>query len=120
MPLPESRPFQIWEFDRAGPEKQLSRGSLLLVVKSYLALSELHKSCECQTLQIESMESEKASGKVATAKRQPPPEAEAQILTRRLVIAAFWAVALFLGLPIWWRTTSVYRAYLPLEAMLEW
>jgi Phosphatidylinositol-glycan biosynthesis class S protein len=27
---------------------------------------------------------------------------------------------IFLGLPLWWKTTNIYRAKLPLELMDEW
>ncbi|KAJ5156403.1 hypothetical protein N7492_009206 [Penicillium capsulatum] len=37
--------------------------------------------------------------------------------TRFRVIAAFWAVIIFLGFPIWWKTTSIYRAHLPIQEM---
>lgn len=53
-------------------------------------------------------------------KKSPPPETAEHILRKRLIIASFWAVVLFLGLPIWWRTTTVYRANLPLQQMLDW
>jgi phosphatidylinositol glycan class S len=36
------------------------------------------------------------------------------------VIAAFWVVIIFLGFPIWWKTTSIYRAHLPIEEMVDW
>lgn len=45
------------------------------------------------------------------------PEA---VWTRTKVILAFWAVVVFLGLPMWWKTTSIYRANLPIEEMNEW
>lgn len=54
------------------------------------------------------------------ATRAPPPEKPASIRTRSLVIAAFWAVIVFLGLPMWWTTTSIYRARLPLVEMNDW
>ena len=41
-------------------------------------------------------------------------------LTQRRVVLSFWAVILFLGLPMWWKTTSIYRAKLPIERMLAW
>ncbi|KAL5335282.1 phosphatidylinositol-glycan biosynthesis class S protein-domain-containing protein [Aspergillus crustosus] len=50
----------------------------------------------------------------------PPPEKPSAIQTRFKVVAAFWAVILFLGLPIWWKTTSIYRAELPIQEMLDW
>lgn len=52
--------------------------------------------------------------------KQPPPEAQESITNRRLILLSFWAVAVFLGLPIWWKTTTVYRAPLPLQPMLDW
>ena len=66
------------------------------------------------------MEPEEGPGKVVHAKKQPPAELFTHIFTRGLVTVAFWAVALLLGLPLWWKTTSVYRANLPLQEMLDW
>ena len=57
---------------------------------------------------------------IVTALRQPPPEPRAAIWTRRFTIASFWAVAILLGLPIWWKTTTIHRASLPLQAMNAW
>ena len=53
-------------------------------------------------------------------KKSPPPERPERILRRRYIILSFWAVVLFLGLPVWWKTTTVYRASLPLQQMLDW
>ncbi|KAG0246359.1 hypothetical protein BGX31_002660 [Mortierella sp. GBA43] len=39
--------------------------------------------------------------------------------TRRLVLLSVWAVVL-LGLPLWWKTTRVYRAELPYEDIEHW
>lgn len=50
----------------------------------------------------------------------PPPEKPSALQTRFKVVAAFWAVILFLGFPIWWKTTSIYRAELPTQDMLDW
>jgi hypothetical protein len=52
--------------------------------------------------------------------KQPPPETSEGIWMRRWIMFSFWSVAVFLGLPIWWKTTTVYRAPLPLDQMLEW
>ncbi|PYI28670.1 hypothetical protein BP00DRAFT_350538 [Aspergillus indologenus CBS 114.80] len=52
--------------------------------------------------------------------RPPPPEKPEAIRTRFKVIAAFWAVIVFLGFPIWWKTTSIYRASLPIPEMIDW
>ncbi|KAJ6187260.1 hypothetical protein N7519_002168 [Penicillium mononematosum] len=56
----------------------------------------------------------------ASVKRAPPPETPAALQTRFRVITAFWAVIIFLGFPIWWKTTSIYRASLPIEEMVDW
>lgn len=55
-----------------------------------------------------------------SAQRVPPPEKPEAIQTRFKVIAAFWAVIIFLGFPIWWKTTSIYRATLPFQEMTDW
>jgi phosphatidylinositol glycan class S len=49
-----------------------------------------------------------------------PPEKTEAIRTRTKVILAFWVVIIFFGLPMWWKTTSVYRASLPLDEMMSW
>lgn len=58
-----------------------------------------------------------ASSKEAS---KPPPESLEGIRIRSLVIVSFWAVVIFLGLPIWLWTTSIYRARLPLREMIDW
>ncbi|CAG8076696.1 unnamed protein product [Penicillium nalgiovense] len=55
-----------------------------------------------------------------SVKPPPPPESPAALQTRFRVIAAFWAVIIFLGFPIWWKTTSIYRASLPIAEMVDW
>ena len=54
------------------------------------------------------------------ATKKPPPESIESVRTRHWVIFSFWAVVLFLGLPIWLWTTSIHRAHLPLQEMLDW
>ncbi|CRG90060.1 GPI transamidase component PIG-S [Talaromyces islandicus] len=49
-----------------------------------------------------------------------PAEKKEAVWTRTKVILSFWAVIIFLGLPVWWKTTSIYRASLPLEEMMSW
>ncbi|KAI9374587.1 phosphatidylinositol-glycan biosynthesis class S protein [Aspergillus egyptiacus] len=56
----------------------------------------------------------------ASASRLPPPEKPSAIQTRSKVVAAFWAVIILLGFPIWWKTTSINRAELPIQKMLDW
>lgn len=60
-----------------------------------------------------------AAATVAAAK-QPPPEKPEAIRLRTKVVFSFWAVILLLGLPTWWKTTSIYRAELPLQEMINW
>ncbi|KAI2626803.1 phosphatidylinositol-glycan biosynthesis class S protein [Xylaria nigripes] len=55
-----------------------------------------------------------------TNRRPPPPEKSSHIFRRSLIIASFWLVVLCLGVPIWWQTTSIYRANLPLDQMMSW
>jgi phosphatidylinositol glycan class S len=57
---------------------------------------------------------------VAKLPKQPPPETKESLWLRRLSIFSFWAVVVFLGLPIWLKTTAIYRAELPLQDMTDW
>ncbi|KAL2018721.1 hypothetical protein VTK56DRAFT_427 [Thermocarpiscus australiensis] len=54
------------------------------------------------------------------ARKQPPPEKPSDIRRRSHIILSFWLIVLCLGLPIWWKTTTIYRADLPLQEMLDW
>ncbi|KAJ5025493.1 phosphatidylinositol-glycan biosynthesis class S protein [Bipolaris maydis] len=56
----------------------------------------------------------------AKAQRQPPPETKESLWLRRWSIVSFWAVVLLLGLPVWLKTTAIYRAELPLQEMTDW
>ncbi|KAK4152200.1 phosphatidylinositol-glycan biosynthesis class S protein [Chaetomidium leptoderma] len=56
----------------------------------------------------------------AQSKKQPPPEKPSDVRRRSHIILAFWLIVLCLGLPIWWRTTTIYRADLPVQEMLDW
>ena len=57
---------------------------------------------------------------VVASQKRPPPESAESIRIRSFVVFSFWAVAVFLGLPVWWWTTSIHRAHLPLRDMLDW
>lgn len=57
---------------------------------------------------------------VAQASREPPPPSPDTVRSRQLVVFSFWAIVLFFGLPIWYKTTAIYRANLPLHTMTEW
>jgi phosphatidylinositol glycan class S len=52
--------------------------------------------------------------------KQPPPESAESVWLRRFAIISFWAVVVLLGLPIWLKTTAIYRADLPLQVMSDW
>ncbi len=56
----------------------------------------------------------------APKKKEPPPESLESIRQRGYVILSFWAIILIIGLPIWWKTTAIYRARLPLDQMMDW
>ncbi|KAI0837014.1 phosphatidylinositol-glycan biosynthesis class S protein [Hypoxylon sp. FL0890] len=53
-------------------------------------------------------------------RKEPPPETPIDIQRRSYIVASFWFIVLFLGLPIWWKTTTIYRADLPLSQMMDW
>ncbi|CAK7220794.1 GPI transamidase component [Sporothrix eucalyptigena] len=55
-----------------------------------------------------------------TIQKQPPPEKPSEVRRRGAVILSFWLIVGLLGLPIWWYTTTIYRANLPLDDMMEW
>ncbi|KAK3361995.1 phosphatidylinositol-glycan biosynthesis class S protein [Lasiosphaeria ovina] len=61
-----------------------------------------------------------SSATPTSSRKQPPPEKPSDIRRRSLVILSFWLIVLCLGLPIWWKTTTIYRANLPLQEMLDW
>lgn len=66
-------------------------------------------------------ESDKVSvANLVKSKKQPPPEAPEGIRIRTAIVLSFWFVILAFGLPIWWKTTAIYRANLPLTEMVEW
>ncbi|KAJ2896466.1 GPI transamidase component PIG-S [Zalerion maritima] len=56
----------------------------------------------------------------APSRKEPPPEEPHDVRRRSYVILSFWLIVLLLGLPIWWHTTAIYRASLPLDEMGEW
>lgn len=51
---------------------------------------------------------------------QAPPEKPADARRRSLIVLSFWVLIALLGVPMWWRTTSIYRAELPLSEMMDW
>lgn len=69
---------------------------------------------------IASLQSDDSGSDLKVSAPRIPPESPEAIQTRFRVIAAFWAVIIFLGFPIWWKTTSIYRAHLPIQEMVDW
>ena len=58
--------------------------------------------------------------KAVHAETRLPAESKDGVWLRRNVLLSFWAVVLLIGLPFWWKTTTVYRAHLPYRAMDSW
>lgn len=56
----------------------------------------------------------------APVKKEPPAEKPESIRLRIYVIISWWGIIIFLGLPVWWYTTTIYRASLPLDQMMDW
>jgi hypothetical protein len=56
----------------------------------------------------------------AAATKEAPPERPQDVRLRTIVILSFWALIVFVGVPMWWQTTSIHRAQLPLPEMLRW
>lgn len=54
------------------------------------------------------------------AQSGPPPEKPETVRIKFLAMISFWVVIVFFGLPMWWKTTSIYRARLPLQEMIDW
>lgn len=78
---------------------------------------------EIQSSSTSSKEEARPSKVVSVASSQqkrPPPEPRDHIRRRLYIILSFWAIVIFLGLPIWRWSTSIYRAKLPLREMMEW
>lgn len=40
--------------------------------------------------------------------------------TRTSIVAVIWAAVIVVGVPVWWKTTEVYRAHLPFGDMQAW
>jgi phosphatidylinositol glycan class S len=56
----------------------------------------------------------------AARTKTPPQETPQHVRRRRLIILSLWAIVLAIGLPVWYHTTAVYRAVLPLQSMTDW
>ncbi|KAL9126263.1 MAG: hypothetical protein Q9217_004656 [Psora testacea] len=75
---------------------------------------------DAESHDAESHDAEKRSSAAINLPKHPPPEEPESRRLRAFVILAFWAVVVFLGIPVWLWTTSIHRARLPLEEMLAW
>ncbi|KAF3078151.1 GPI transamidase component [Orbilia oligospora] len=60
------------------------------------------------------------TGDLAATFKQPPPERPETVRTRLWVLLSAWMIAIFLGLPLWHATTTIYRAPLPMQEMQNW
>lgn len=67
-----------------------------------------------------SSSSDAISSSTTSELKLPPPEKPVDIQRRSHIVLSFWLIVLLLGLPIWWKTTTIYRANLPLDGMLRW
>lgn len=72
------------------------------------------------TIPTNTIPTSKPPAAATTTRKQPPVEKPSDIRRRTWVILSFWFIVVCLGLPIWWETTTIYRANLPLTEMLEW
>ena len=72
------------------------------------------------TLEQKGVASNGQPGHSKPQKPSPLPEPSTVQWTRRWIIFAFWTIVICFGLPHWIRTTSTYRAALPLEQMDAW
>ncbi|RCI13551.1 hypothetical protein L249_5608 [Ophiocordyceps polyrhachis-furcata BCC 54312] len=64
--------------------------------------------------------SQPSEGNAAIVSKDPPPEKPSETRKRFHIVLSFWFIVVVLGLPIWWWTTTIYRAGLPLDRMLQW
>lgn len=62
----------------------------------------------------------KDAGAAAPSTKEPPPEGPQDVRLRTTVIMSFWALIVLIGVPMWWQTTSIHRAQLPLPEMIKW
>lgn len=54
------------------------------------------------------------------ARKRPSLEKPEAASLRTKIVFSFWAIILCIGVPVWYQTTSIYRATLPLQEMLNW
>ncbi|KAH6675424.1 phosphatidylinositol-glycan biosynthesis class S protein [Halenospora varia] len=89
-------------------------------IPSAQALAALHTGVEDAEPRLGEGDVPANAVSAAPKKKEPPPETPESIRLRILVIFSFWVIILALGVPIWWRTTIIYRARLPLDQMMDW
>jgi hypothetical protein len=88
--------------------------------KNVLVMTSKHEDLRSSLQTTAQPSSHPTMSSKASSRQLPPPEKPEATRTRFRVIAAFWAVIIFLGFPIWWKTTSIYRAHLPIQEMVDW
>ncbi|GAA5910726.1 GPI-anchor transamidase GPI17 [Sporobolomyces salmoneus] len=49
-----------------------------------------------------------------------PTTPEINLKTRRITLFSFWTVFVLLGVPLWWKTTSLERRQLPEQRIQQW
>lgn len=79
-----------------------------------------HNEREISSKELRESNDAESVSEITTSSSAFVTEKPEAIWTRTKVILAFWAIIIFMGLPMWWKTTSIYRAKLPLEKMNEW
>ncbi|ATY64878.1 GPI transamidase component PIG-S, putative [Cordyceps militaris CM01] len=61
-----------------------------------------------------------AAAEQAQGYTPPPAEKPSDTRRRSYIVWSYWLIVVFLGLPIWWQTTAIHRASLPLDGMMQW
>ncbi|KAF8470203.1 phosphatidylinositol-glycan biosynthesis class S protein [Kalaharituber pfeilii] len=64
--------------------------------------------------------SKASTSEVETKKVYSLEPTRQELRIRGYILFSFWAVVIFLGVPLWYVTTSIYRAPLPLGQMTAW
>ncbi|KAL7620128.1 GPI transamidase component [Parahypoxylon ruwenzoriense] len=109
--IPENRQDSIAPQSESEPPADIGGGS-----KAHEANANANAANEIN----ETHETSASTSPPLLERKQPPPEKPEDIRRRSFIIASFWCIVLFLGLPIWWKTTTIYRADLPLNDMMDW
>lgn len=85
-----------------------------------MAQADGHDASKATASGQQATEDASAIAPATTSPQSLPLETKESLWLRRASMLSFWAVVVFLGLPIWLKTTAVYRAELPLQEMTAW